>query len=175
MTCPWSQSYPYLDNRFMQFAHGRCLADELDALRAPASLPAQVGWPAGFRDVYATARPGGDRPAKFDAIAELGGDTPQRNYPLRNVGEFNFQIKVNDSADSFGEMTQGQALREAYPGAVYLHMARKYEVAAWHTGAFSVYPSQADGAEPFHTPVHHDMDKCVAHEVGSHRWAHGEK
>ena len=129
-------SYLYLDNRFMQFAHGRCLADELDALRAPASLPAQVGWPAGFRDVYATARPGGDRPAEFDAIAELGGDTPQRNYPLRNVGEFNFQIKVNDSADSFGEMTQGQALREAYPGAVYLHMARKYEVAAWHTGAF---------------------------------------
>lgn len=129
-------SHLYLDNRFMQFAHGRCLADELDALGAPSSPPARVGWPSGFREVYAAARPGSDRPTEFDAVAELGGDTPQRNYPLRNVGEFNFQIKLNENAESFGEMTQAQALREAYPGAVYLHMTRKYEVAAWHTSAF---------------------------------------
>ena len=129
-------SHLYLDNRFMQFAHGRCLADELDALEAPSNLPVRVGWPSGFREVYAAARPGSDRPTEFDAVAELGGDTPQRNYPLRNVGEFNFQIKLNDNADSFGEMTQAQALREAYPGAVYLHMARKYVVAAWQTSAF---------------------------------------
>ena len=127
-------SYLYLDNRFMQFAHGRCLADELDALGASSSLPVRVGWPSGFRDAYAAARPGGNRPTEFDAIAELGGDTPQLNYPLRNVGEFSFDIKLNESAESFGEVTQAQALREAYPGAVYLHMARKYEVAAWHTG-----------------------------------------
>ena len=113
-------SYLYLENRFMQFAHGRCLADEREALKAPPSLPARVGWPSGFRDVYAAARPGGHRPTEFDAISELGGDTPQRNYPLRNVGEFNFQIKLHENAESFGEMTQAQALREGYPGAVYL-------------------------------------------------------
>ena len=121
-------SYLYLDNRFMQFAHGRCLADELEALRAPSSLPAHVGWPSGFKDVYVAARPGANRSTEFDAVAELGGDTPQRNYPLRNVGEFNFEIKLHDNAESFGNMTQAQALREAYPGAVYLHLARKYEV-----------------------------------------------
>ena len=38
-------SYLYLDNRFMQFAHGRCLADERDALAAPPSLPSHVRWP----------------------------------------------------------------------------------------------------------------------------------
>lgn len=127
-------SYLYLDNRFMQFAHSRCLADELDALGASSSLPVRVGWPSGFREAYAAARPGGNRPAEFDAIAELGGDTPQLNYPLRNVGEFSFDIKLHEGAESLGEVTQAQALRETYPGAVYLHMARKYEVAAWYTG-----------------------------------------
>ena len=129
-------SYLYLDNRFMQFAHGRCLADELEALGAPSSLPSSVNWPAGFRDVYAVARPGANRPTQFDAVAELGGDTPQLNYPLRNVGELTFQIKLHENADSLGDMTQAQALREAYPSATYLHLARKYEVIAWRMGAF---------------------------------------
>ena len=129
-------SYLYLDNRFMQFAHGRCLADERDALSAPASLPARVGWPSGFGDVYEAARPGGSRPPEFDAIAELGGDTPQRNYPLRNVGESSFEIKTNENADKLGDATQSQALRECYPGAAYYHMMRSYEVIAWRTSAF---------------------------------------
>lgn len=129
-------SYLYLDNRFMQFAHGRCLADELGALGARSNLPVRADWPSGFGEVYTATRPGANRPSEFDAIAELGGDTPQLNYPLRNVGELNFQIKLHDNADSFGNMTQAQALREAYPGAVYIHMARKYEVAAWRTDAF---------------------------------------
>ena len=106
---------------------------------APPSLPAGVRWPPGFRDVHAAARPGADRPTEFDAVAELGGDTPQRSYPLRSVGEFSFQIKLNESTESLGEMTQAQALREAYPGAVYLHLARKYEVKAWHTSAFAPF------------------------------------
>ena len=41
-------SYLYLDNRFMQFAHGRCLLEERDALAANASLPRTVEWPNGF-------------------------------------------------------------------------------------------------------------------------------
>ncbi len=128
------QSYLYLDNRFMQFAHGRCLADELDALGTPASVPpTHIRWPAGFRKIYQTARPGGDRPPEFDAIAELGGDTPQYSYPLRSTGEVNFQIKRYENSESFGELNQTQALREAYPGATYFHMAKAYEVAAWHT------------------------------------------
>ena len=126
-------SYLYLDNRFMQFAHGRCLADELDALGTSASLPTHIRWPAGFRDIYQAARPRGDRPPEFDMIAELGGDTPQHGYPLRSAGEVNFQIKRNENSDGFGELNQSQALREAYPGATYLHMAKAYKVAAWHT------------------------------------------
>lgn len=131
-------SYLYLDNRFMQFAHGRCLADELDAVAASAELPHRGHWPQGFRDVYSAARPGGNRPPEFDAMAELGSDTPQRGYPLRNVGEVNFEIKLHENADTgIGSVNQTQALRECYPGATYLHMTRAYEVSAWRVNAFA--------------------------------------
>lgn len=126
-------SYLYLDNRFMQFAHGRCLAEELDAVRAPSNLPARVLWPNNFGNIYIQSRPGGNRDIEFDRIAELGGDTPHRNYPLRNVGEKNFQIKRHQDADPMGNANESQALRECYPGATYLHGAHAYEVRSWNT------------------------------------------
>jgi len=125
-------SYLYLDNRFMQFAHGRCLVDELEALQAPTTLPARVGWPTGFKDAYAAARPGGDRPIEFDPIAELGGDQPQYSYPLRNIGEMIFGLKLYKNADNFGTLNYLQALRECYPGAVYFHMGKPHGVVAWY-------------------------------------------
>ena len=129
-------SYLYLDNRFMQFAHGRCLADERDSLAAPGQLPSRVDWPSGFRDSYAAARPEGNRPREFDGIAQLGGDSPHYGYPLRNVGERNFQIKLHENSDPVGEASESQALRESYPGATYFHNMRPFYVAAWHTSAF---------------------------------------
>lgn len=126
-------SYLYLDNRFMQFAHGKCLAIELESLGASSRTPTQVDWPLGFTEMHAAARPGGNRPREYDGIASLGGDSPHYNYPLRNVGEVNFQIKQHDlMLDArLGEVNQRQALRECYPGATYLHLARPYEVIKW--------------------------------------------
>lgn len=132
-------SYLYLDNRFMQFAHGRCLADELESIDAPPKTPARIAWPAGFREMHSAARPGGNRPPEFDAIAALGGDSPQYGYPLRNVGETNFQIKKHANADAIGEVSQQQALRECYPGATYLHLTQAYEVTAWHASTFESF------------------------------------
>ena len=139
-------SYLYLDNRFMQFAHGRCLAIELEALGAPSKVPPRIVWPHGFKDAYSATLPGGNRPPEFDGIAALGGDTPHYGYPLRNVGEVNFQIKLHANADSIGDVSQLQALRECYPGAAYLHLARAYEVAAWHTGSFESFIRVKRGA-----------------------------
>lgn len=139
-------SYLYLDNRFMQFAHGRCLAIELESLGASSRTPTQVAWPRGFNDMHAAARPGGNRPTEYDAIAALGGDTPHYGYPLRNVGEVNFQIKLHTDTDSFGEVSQLQALRECYPGATYLHLANAYEIAAWHTNVFEPFIRVRRGA-----------------------------
>jgi len=132
-------SYLYLDNRFMQFAHGRCLVDELESLKASSSLPTHIQWPVGFGDVYSAAKPGGNRPQEFDAIAERGGDMPHHNYPLRNDGEINFEIKRGKNSPSLGSMSLIQALRECYPGATYLHMSRYYEVFAWRMSSFDSF------------------------------------
>lgn len=134
-------SYLYLDNRFMQFTHGRCLATELDLLEAPPRTPTRVPWPQGFSEMHAAARPEGNRPPEFDAIAALGGDTPHHRYPLRNVGEVNFQIKQDGLMldAKLGEVNQRQALRECYPGATYLHLANPYQVTKWEIG--SIPPS----------------------------------
>ena len=126
-------SHLYLDNRFMHFAHGRCLAVERESLAASLKLPRRTAqWPHGFEESYVAAQPGGRRRPEFDPIAELGGDSPHYGYPLRNVGEVNFQIKLRSDSPSFGDLSQLQALREGYPGATYLHLARAYKVAAWH-------------------------------------------
>jgi DEAD/DEAH box helicase domain-containing protein len=132
-------SYLYLDNRFMQFAHARCMSDELEALAAGSAFPAHVQWPRGFREIFSYAKPGGGRPAEFDGIAQLGGDSPQHSYPLRNVGEINFKIAIGENADSLGDVNESQALRECYPGAVYFHLARPYEVLSWNTRGFQPF------------------------------------
>ena len=132
-------SYLYLDNRFMQFAHGRCLATERESLSAPSRMPKNIDWPKGFDDMYAAARPGGSRAPEFDAISFLGGDIPHHGYPLRNVGELNYKIKTHKDADSIGDLNQIQALREAYPGGTYLHLAQAYVVRAWNMSVSDAY------------------------------------
>lgn len=131
-------SHLYLDNRFMQFAHARCLVDELETLGVPRKSLDQVPveWPSDFLGVMGTARLGGDRPREFDAIAMLGGDTPHYNYPLRNIGEMNFKIARGENAMSFGDIALPQAIRECYTGAIYYHMARAYKVRRWLPNAF---------------------------------------
>ena len=133
------RSYLYLDNRFMQFAHGRCLVDELQSLGAQPKTPTQIAWPRGFSEIHSAARPGGNRPPEFDEIASLGGDTPHYGYPLRNVGEVKFQIKRHATMPSIGDVNQLQALRECYPGATYRHLGQPYIVSSWSTMGFEPF------------------------------------
>lgn len=132
-------SHLYLDNRFMQFAHARCLIDEVEALGANSNFIRLVPWPETFWEIYLAAKPGGNIPPEFDAIAQLGGDAPQRSYPLRNIGELNFKIARGEHVEAFGEVTESQALYECYPGATYLHMGKAFDVISWHTSAFHPY------------------------------------
>lgn len=141
----------YLGNRFMQFAHARCLAEELESLGVSRPVPpANVAWPPGFSEVFAFARSGGARPQEFDPIHKIGGDEPHLNYPLRNVGEPSFEISLSGGGPGrVGTVSLQQAIREAYPGAVYLHMARAYRVFEWRNTAFDrtirVGPTSAPG------------------------------
>lgn len=71
-------SYLYLQNRFIQYAHARCLAEELDMLGMTGRKvpPGFINWPVGFKEVFDFAYVGSPsvRPRGFDAIHRIGGD-----------------------------------------------------------------------------------------------------
>ena len=128
-------SHLYLGNRFVQFAHARCLRDEGEALgRSSAEAPGGINWPVGFAELLKVAREGYSR--EFDLMAQIGGDSPHFNYPLRQLGEANIEIQQGRGGleKEIGDIAKHQAIREAYPGATYLHMGRAYKVNQWREG-----------------------------------------
>lgn len=124
----------YLENRFVQFAHSRCLAEELEAIGRKAEALPDADWPQGFASIYALALPAAARPAEFDAVAAIGADDPHRNYPLRNIGEVRYAFV--EGPERLGNIALQQAIREAYPGAVYLYRTKPYRVYEWRTTPF---------------------------------------
>ena len=134
---PVEQSHLYLGNRFIQFSQARCLLEEMEVLGTKqSSLPGGVNWPNGFAEILASARPGAARSREFDFIAQLGANAPHLNYPLRQIGEGSFDIQEGSRTDPdrIGTIAFNQAIREAYPGATYLHAGRAYRVYEWRTG-----------------------------------------
>ena len=137
-------SYLYLGNRFMQFAHARCLAEELEMLGVTGrkELPKEVTWPEGFAEVFDFAYAGGPaaRPREFDQINRIGGDQPHFNYPLRNVPEDAYRVVRSRGGPTgqahVAQLTVQQAIREAFPGAIYLHMGKGWRVHDWRSTSF---------------------------------------
>jgi len=133
-------SHLYLANRFVQFAHARCLAEELDMCGVinRKTPPCTIEWPAGFVKVFDFAVFGGNsvRPREFDHIAQIGADAPHYNYPLRHVPEESFVVRQGGGRQDFmpdkiGRLSLQQAIRESFPGAVYLHLAERWRVQEW--------------------------------------------
>jgi DEAD/DEAH box helicase domain-containing protein len=132
-------SHLYLNNRFIQFAQARCLLDESEALGSETKEPPPgVSWPETFQAVYDIAKPGVRRPREYDYIAQLGADAPHFNYPLRQVGEASYKLKegARDFSEQIGDIALNQAIREAYPGALYLHLRRPTKVVEWRSSSF---------------------------------------
>ena len=136
-------SYLYLHNRFVQYAHARCLTDELEMLgdSGRKRVPGRVSWPDGFGEKLDFAYTGApsDRPREYDQIDDLGGDQPHFNYRLRSIEE-QFTVGVGGPAGSIRrieDLTKQQAVREAFPGAVF-----------WHRKSWLVYEWRRYNFEP---------------------------
>lgn len=174
-------SYLYLDNRFIQFAHARCLMDESEQLGfSDAKIPPGVIWPDSFEKVYEMARPGIRRPKEFELIAQIGADSPHFNYPLRQVGEPNYKLKEGSrgETEAIGDIALNQAIREAYPGATYLHLKRPMKVSEWKSNAFDRSIRLYDASKPAITrPILHKTVNVGAssEEVVSNRILSGER
>ena len=128
-------SYFYLGNRFVQFAHARCLRDEMELIgRDSSGVPSGVQWPQGFSDILGFARAGWTR--EFDPVAQIGGNSPHFNYPLRQIVDPTFSLTSGSRGfeREIGDIAHHQAIREAYPGGNYLHAGRAYRVSRWAYG-----------------------------------------
>lgn len=175
------QSYLYLDNRFIQFAHARCLMDESEQLGfSEAKMPPGVIWPDSFEKVFELARPGIRRPREFELIAQIGADSPHFNYPLRQVGEPNYKLKEGSRSESenIGDIALNQAIREAYPGATYLHLKRPMKVSEWKSSSFDRSIRLYDAKSPVITqPILHKTVNVGAssEDVVSNRILSGER
>jgi DEAD/DEAH box helicase domain-containing protein len=134
-------SYLYLENRFIAYAHAKCLLDEGEQMgTTDRQPPAGTEWPKHFAQVFGYALPGGVRPRAFDIINQKAttASSPQLAFPLRQIGEANFTLAVGprNATERIGDIAHNQAIREAYPGALYRHYKRPLKVREWRAGAF---------------------------------------
>lgn len=134
-------SYLYLDNRFIAYAHAKCVLDEVEQLgAADRQPPGGTEWPKHFAQVFGYALPDGIRPRAFDIINQMAttANSPHLAFPLRQIGEANFTLVAGprNAADRVGDIAHNQAIREAYPGALYRHYKRPLKVREWRAGAF---------------------------------------
>ena len=82
----------------------------MEVIRQDRSAPPSgVGLPPeSFGEVLKYARRTGGRPREFDYIAQLGADNPHINYPLRQVGEADYDIKLG-RYEKIGSIAVSQA------------------------------------------------------------------
>lgn len=130
MTRPLQESALYLGNRRIQYIHAMCLArpgGENDTLTGMTDAPIQsdlAEWPDGFLDLCEEERTG-QIDAELDAMKGEAGDEPHRRFPLRSCDS---QFRIVVGTGNLGQLSYGQALREAYPGGVYRHLMDAYRV-----------------------------------------------
>lgn len=126
---PIEPSWLYLNNRYIQYTNALCASLEFR----------EFG-----EDTYSTA-PFSSLPQKFNKFLEneinpteiIPHDLyplkqraqagPHREFPVRTGMEKSFQVK-DRYGSPLGTLTFSQALREAYPGAIYYYMGRPYRV-----------------------------------------------
>ena len=123
----------YLGNEQIGFQHAQCLKQELEDNRSDSLVPPKtVAWPDGFESSLKYAH--GMAPPHLRKTMTKKGGLPHLEYGLRNVGEENLDILEEGQAresKGIGNINMNSALREAYPGGIYMHQASPYRVEQW--------------------------------------------
>jgi len=132
---PQETGWLYLDNIYIQYIHALCAAQELTEYgkhsynRAPfSSLP-----PAFARMVGNEVSPTEGIEAELYPLKLRAQNGPHYEFALRSDSGKTFSIaeRHGPNAHALGSVNYPQALREAYPGAMYYYMARPYRVTAF--------------------------------------------
>ena len=116
----------YLENVYVQEQQAACLRRELsDRRRTYHTLPQSTSWPSGFDQVVK---------AQQNSNKRTNSNAPHRDYGLRNTGnstEIDLFQQKKTGREYLGPITLEQAIREAYPGALYRHNRQTYIAGAW--------------------------------------------
>lgn len=131
ITGPVEASPLYLANPYIQFQQARCYLRELGSEDSVPELRPELDWPEGFAGALEMALPGAERPRVLDEIASTGWDNPHLAYFLRSMPSISFALKNARTGDTIGTIDHEKALREAYPGATYIHLGAHYRVVDW--------------------------------------------
>lgn len=126
---PVEANHLCLDNRFLEFAHVLCAAQEAEAAGGAWSAAPFAGLSPRFRALLDGERSGGQN--LNDDLSDLKAKacgSPHRTFSLRSGKETSFEIFQQEH--KLGSISFPQIMREAYPGAVYYHMATPYRVRA---------------------------------------------
>lgn len=125
---PLEANWLYLHNRYAQYTNALCAAAEIGQINGSFDRSHFLSLPEQFRQfldnelnpITSIA------PDLFPLKQAAQGDA-HHEFPLRNGIEKSFRI-ITNRGENRGEVTFSQALREAYPGAVYYYMATPYRV-----------------------------------------------
>ncbi len=131
---PLEHNYLYLENRYIQYTNALCAAAELQAagyVNGQAVLQGFVSLPTTFTDLLRNEINPTEAVAQdLYPLKQRAQNGPHREFPVRTGMEKNFEVEWTEGGpiQRMGQMTFGQAIREAYPGAIYYYMARPYRV-----------------------------------------------
>jgi DEAD/DEAH box helicase domain-containing protein len=126
---PSEPSWLYLDNRYIQYSNALCAAVEFQA-RGLKSTAGQTfdGLPDSFPlFVENEINPTQAVPPDLYGLKQRAQSNPHYEFPIRSAAEPNFKVEGPFGLE-LGSLSYGQALREAYPGAVYYYMARPFRI-----------------------------------------------
>jgi DEAD/DEAH box helicase domain-containing protein len=118
----------YLHNRYAQYTNALCAAAEIAQINGSfdtghfSSLPEQFG-----QFLENELNPTTSIAPDLYPLKQAAQGDPHHEFPLRNGIEKSFRVFTN-RGESRGEVSFSQALREAYPGAVYYYTAIPYRV-----------------------------------------------
>jgi DEAD/DEAH box helicase domain-containing protein len=161
----------YLDNRYLLYTQALCAAHEAQTLGLPLDLtPQRCGLPQTFWDFVREERsPSGPiADDLFTLRRRASQGSPHHEFGLRTASELSLELHTPREG-CIGNLTHAQAMREAFPGAVYLHMARAWRVESTDLRRAKVC-LRPGSRHQFATPITHntcfpDLERGLLHDL----------
>jgi DEAD/DEAH box helicase domain-containing protein len=149
---PIEPNWLYLHNRYAQYTNALCAAAEIGQINGSfdrshfQSLPEQFGQ---FLDNE--LNPTASIAPDLYPLKQAAQGDPHHEFPLRNGIEKTFRV-ITNQGENRGDVNFSQALREAYPGAVYYYMATPYRVRRlnYRDGEITVHRERRYTTKPMH-------------------------